>query len=239
MVESFYGLFEVFYFQVTSIKTNLTLIFTYGLNADFFFSVLYVNLLSNFNFIIDRHPHPLCSLSQVKVMVDYLRTVSTSPIYTLQDGEKNMTASSTNTRGASNVINQGQLFEENTLDFRAQRNQNPVFKPDFKSGNFFSRDDFSRKPLLLTTISDLTKGMRRPVWFLSDTYSSGINSLKSNYLNLVNASINPLTGDSKVSDTFIQNPYGIFQTFHLFTTSKVFSTPQGELDITYPFINQR
>jgi len=53
-------------------------------------------------------------------------------------------------------------LEESSSQFRTQRSQNPVFKPDFKSGNFFTRDDFARKPFLLTTISDITKGMRRP-----------------------------------------------------------------------------
>lgn len=53
-------------------------------------------------------------------------------------------------------------LEESTSQFRVQRSHNPVFKPDFKSGNFFTRDDFARKPFLLTTISDISKGMRRP-----------------------------------------------------------------------------
>jgi hypothetical protein len=55
------------------------------------------------------------------------------------------------------------MLEENTQDYRSVRSQNPVFKPDFKSGNYFTRDDFARKPFLLTTISDISKGMRRPV----------------------------------------------------------------------------
>jgi hypothetical protein len=53
-------------------------------------------------------------------------------------------------------------LEESTSQVRVQRAQNPVFKPDFKSGNYFTRDDFARKPFLLTTISDISKGMRRP-----------------------------------------------------------------------------
>jgi len=53
--------------------------------------------------------------------------------------------------------------EEVSSSFRAQKNQSPVFKPDFKSGNFFTRDDFNRRPHMLTTISDLSKGMRKPV----------------------------------------------------------------------------
>lgn len=53
-------------------------------------------------------------------------------------------------------------LEESTSQARVQRAHNPVFKPDFKSGNYFTRDDFARKPFLLTTISDISKGMRRP-----------------------------------------------------------------------------
>lgn len=53
--------------------------------------------------------------------------------------------------------------EESSQEYRYQRHQNPIFKPDFKSGNFFTRDDFVRRPALLTTISDLTKGTRKPV----------------------------------------------------------------------------
>jgi hypothetical protein len=67
-----------------------------------------------------------------------------------------------NNRGDLSLGQQAKMLEENTQDSRSLRSQNPVFKPDFKSGNFFTRDDFARKPFLLTTISDITKGMRRP-----------------------------------------------------------------------------
>ena len=150
-----------------------------------------------------------------------------------------MVLTTSNVRGDFSLGNQSKMLEEGTHDYRSVRSQNPVFKPDFKSGNYFTREDFARKPFLLTTISDISKGMRRPVWFLSETYSSSLKTLKSNYFNLVNANESPLAGDNKVSDTFIQNPYGIFQTFQLFKTSKVYSTPQGDLDTAYPFINQR
>lgn len=53
--------------------------------------------------------------------------------------------------------------EESSNVYRNQRHQNPIFKPDFKSGNFFTRDDLLRRPALLTTISDMTKGARKPV----------------------------------------------------------------------------
>jgi hypothetical protein len=69
-----------------------------------------------------------------------------------------------NTIDASSFM-ENRLFnsEESSQSYRYQRHQNPIFKPDFKSGNFFTRDDFVRKPGLLTTMSDMTKGTRKPV----------------------------------------------------------------------------
>jgi hypothetical protein len=68
-----------------------------------------------------------------------------------------------NTIDASSFM-ENRLFnsEESSQSYRYQRHQNPIFKPDFKSGNFFTRDDFVRKPGLLTTMSDMTKGTRKP-----------------------------------------------------------------------------
>jgi hypothetical protein len=65
----------------------------------------------------------------------------------------------------TNSFMENRLFnsEESSQVYRYQRHQNPIFKPDFKSGNFFTRDDFVRKPGLLTTMSDMTKGTRKPV----------------------------------------------------------------------------
>lgn len=198
-----------------------------------------INLQQTYHFIVDRHPHPLCSLIELRGnVVNFLQTLKTSYTVNLINYE-DLIVTTSNVRGDFSLGNQSKMLEENTQDYRSVRSQNPVFKPDFKSGNYFTRDDFARKPFLLTTISDISKGMRRPVWFLSEAYSSSLKTLKSNYFNLIQASEAPLSGDTKVSDTFIQNPYGIFQTFQLFKTSKVYSTPQGELDTTYPFINQR
>lgn len=230
---------ELILLQITSVYHNLiTLPLTY-LNFDLFGVLLQVNFQNTFNFIVDRHPHPFYSFAGLRsgwVMVTQL--FNNSFTYSFQMNNE-LSLATSNVRGDSSLSSQSKMLEENTQDYRSVRSQNPVFKPDFKSGNFFTRDDFARKPFLLTTISDITKGMRRPVWFLSDVYTNSLETLKKNYFNLVKATENPLSGDTKVSDTFIQNPYGIFQTFHLFKTSRIYSTPQGDLDVTYPFINQR
>jgi hypothetical protein len=90
------------------------------------------------------------------------QTFKTSFSYNLSE-KVNMTLTTSNVRGDFSLGQQAKMLEENTQDHRALRTQNPVFKPDFKSGNYFTRDDFARKPFLLTTISDISKGMRRPV----------------------------------------------------------------------------
>jgi hypothetical protein len=130
--------------------------------------------------------------------------------------------------------------EESSQEYRYQRHQNPIFKPDFKSGNFFTRDDFVRRPALLTTISDMTKGTRKPVWFLSDVYLDALNTLKGTYFNFFTSSNTSPKGDYRVGATFLQNPYGFFNIFQLFNTSKVFDQNENLGSISeHPFVNQR
>jgi hypothetical protein len=131
-------------------------------------------------------------------------------------------------------------FEETSSSSRTQRSQNPIFKPDFKSGNFFTREDFSRKPFLLTTISDITKGMRRPAWFLADAYSDALTKLKGTYVSVFQQSSESPKGDMKVSETFIHNPYGFFNTFSLFSTSRSLDVEKNDgISKEYAFMNQR
>jgi hypothetical protein len=95
-------------------------------------------------------------------MSRFFETFKTSFTQTLTQSEE-VVLTTSNVRGDFSLGNQAKMLEENTQDYRSVRSQNPVFKPDFKSGNYFTRDDFARKPFLLTTISDISKGMRRPV----------------------------------------------------------------------------
>ena len=142
----------------------------------------------------------------------------------------------------SNSLTEDRLLssEESSNVYRYQRHQNPIFKPDFKSGNFFTRDDFLRRPALLTTISDLTKGARKPVWFLSDVYLEALNNLTTNYFNFFTSKSTSPEGDFRVGATFLQNPYGFFNVFHLFNTSRVFDKNENlGVPQEQPFVNQR
>ena len=99
------------------------------------------------------------------------------------NGNESLFFASTTNEVESFVENRLSSLEESSHFYRFQKHQSPIFKPDFKAGNFFTRDDFVRRASLLTTISDLTKGMRRPVWFLSDIYQSSLKSLTDAFSN--------------------------------------------------------
>jgi heme/copper-type cytochrome/quinol oxidase subunit 1 len=62
------------------------------------------------------------------------------------------------------------LLIESTLDMRYQRNLNPIFRYDYKLGNYFTKEDSIVTPYLFTTISELTGGIRKSSWFFSKKF---------------------------------------------------------------------
>lgn len=61
----------------------------------------------------------------------------------------------------SNISPSLNLFQENSSDYRFLRLVNPVFKYDFKVGNYMSDDNKKMNPHLFRTIQDLTTGVRK------------------------------------------------------------------------------
>jgi hypothetical protein len=67
-----------------------------------------------------------------------------------------------------------------------------------------------------------------------------LTTLKGNYFNFFTSANSSPKGDMRVGSTFLQNPYGFFNLFHLFNTSKVFDkSEQVEPTYEHPFVNQR
>jgi hypothetical protein len=57
-----------------------------------------------------------------------------------------------------------QVLYENTetaSNFRFQRSLNPIFRYDYKLGNYFTKEDLTISPHLFTTISEITGGIRK------------------------------------------------------------------------------
>lgn len=51
--------------------------------------------------------------------------------------------------------------EEVSANFRYQKFSNPVFRYDFKAGNYFSQDDLARHRHMFVTASEITGGIRK------------------------------------------------------------------------------
>lgn len=68
----------------------------------------------------------------------------------------------TGTRSFSSVGDQlGFIFQENFENFRFNRSVNPVFKYDFKVGNYLPDDNRKLNPHLFNTLKDITMGIRK------------------------------------------------------------------------------
>lgn len=78
------------------------------------------------------------------------------------------------------------LNEELGNDIKIQKFDNPIFKYDYKSGDYFPKLYKEVYSHLFSSIIDLTGGLRQAPWFLSNTYSEiFINdfNLFNNYIN--------------------------------------------------------
>lgn len=72
-------------------------------------------------------------------------------------------------------------FHEDTSNYRFQRLQNPVFKYDFKLGNYMPDENKRKSPFLFTTIHDLTTGVRKASWSQSPDFSKFLKSDIASY----------------------------------------------------------
>jgi hypothetical protein len=58
-------------------------------------------------------------------------------------------------------FNSQNSFIESNANIRYQRNLNPIFRYDYKLGNYFTKEDSIVTPYLFTTINELTGGIRK------------------------------------------------------------------------------
>jgi hypothetical protein len=60
--------------------------------------------------------------------------------------------------------------QEGSGEYRYQRLQNPIFRYDFKLGNYMPDENKKKNPFLYTTIHDLTTGVRKSPWYYSTDF---------------------------------------------------------------------
>jgi len=101
-------------------------------------------------------------------------------------------------------------FNESSNQFRYVRTLNPVFRYDYKLGNYFTKDDTATLAFLFTTINDLTGGIRKSSWFFSKTFLDLFSNNFTEYLNLVKA---PAAGVTEKKSFRIQPTFAMFNLF--------------------------
>lgn len=111
------------------------------------------------------------------------------------------------------------MNQEVSSNYRFQKFSNPIFRYDYKAGNYLTKDDIKAYPTLFTTISEITGGIRKASWFFSGTFLEVFNSNLNNYVNYftTNSSKNPDTYTSYISHT-----NGFFNFFFLLSDSNNF-----------------
>lgn len=106
------------------------------------FSVTEINVFSNFYFYVKNFVYaPSYSLNDnTQPVSDYTTTGSTTLSFSEQSES---------------------VLGENVSDSRFMRFMNPVFKYDFKVGNYMPDDAKKMNPHLFMTIKDVTTGIRK------------------------------------------------------------------------------
>ena len=95
--------------------------------------------------------------------ISYVQIFTTQGLASIKNIESNKLSFTTNSllHQDQNTAQQFQA-QEIASDYRNLRLQNPIFKYDFKLGNYMPDDNKRKFSHLLTTIHDLTTGVKKP-----------------------------------------------------------------------------
>tara|TARA_B100000795_G_scaffold5622_1_gene4121 strand:+ start:2101 stop:3357 length:1257 start_codon:yes stop_codon:yes gene_type:complete len=96
---------------------------------------------------------------------------------------------------------------ENTYFIRYQRALNPVFKYDYKLGNYFTKSDITMTPFMFTTAIDVTGGIRKSSWFFSSKFSELFDANLKTYLASYSGHS---TTEANLDNPYVQNTFGFY-----------------------------
>jgi hypothetical protein len=113
------------------------------------------------------------------------QTIANTPIHAFKTSFNSPTLGySTNQFQINDLTNQNYFsFQEQSSNYRYQRLQNPIFRYDFKLGNYMPDEAKKKAPFLYTTIHDLTTGVRKPSWAISSDFLKFLEGDLASYLN--------------------------------------------------------
>jgi hypothetical protein len=108
--------------------------------------------------------------------------------------------------------------QEDSGEYRYQRLQNPIFRYDFKLGNYMPDENKKKNPFLYTTIHDLTTGVRKSPWFYSADFLKFVKGDLSSYFlfhndfmakpsltKIFNNNLNEISSSHTANDPFYTN----------------------------------
>jgi len=100
----------------------------------------------------------------------------------------------------SNTENFTFTIGETATESRATRSNNPIFKYDYKLGNYLTKEMIAGFPNLLVSQTQVTGGIRKSAWFYSAHFTELFNANVQNYINMFTFSNNPAsTVESELS----------------------------------------
>lgn len=141
----------------------------------------------------------LYSLNQVQSRLFSVESLlGLSDVYSfnlnLQGWFTKFNSSNTNEQVSSDLNYSSQLWSSNTLDnqilfnnvetslnFRYQRFLNPIFRFDYKSGNYVTKAQIELNPSWFNTIIEITGGIRKASWFYSASFVELFNKTLNEY----------------------------------------------------------
>lgn len=118
-------------------------------------------------------------------------------------------------------INESSLFgnTEISTNFRNQKVQNPIFRYNYKTGNYAPKDSQTLYPSMFTTISQITGGIRKPSWFFSDTFSE---LFESNFRNCTFFTSKTNETNPALDSVYFGSTSGFYNFFNVLSDSQNF-----------------
>lgn len=108
------------------------------------------------------------------------------------------------------LVGQTHGSEEISSTPRHLRFNSPIFRYDFKKGNYITDRDKGLFSYLFTTLSEVTGGVRRSAWFFSDSFIEIFEKSFPAYKEIYMSNINETTNKNNVDPAPTNNFYNFF-----------------------------
>lgn len=122
---------------------------------------------------------------------------------------------------SANSLDNQILFNnaETSLNFRYQRFLNPIFRFDYKSGNYVTKAQIELNPSWFNTIIEITGGIRKASWFYSASFVELFNQTLSEYSNVYSGTAGETASKTSIN---IEHTHAFYNFFNLLSNEANF-----------------